>query len=182
MRWRCDTASHHDRVIGNRRQYRAIAGWRRGVRSGYLFRFANLVKDIITGVFIQFENGMNTGDLVYMEALTGTVEECRFVPSACGRIPGIPYYPVVLDHHFRQLLCAGIGSVVANYDVDRHEDADKNQALKRRGNGADGDGEDIRGLIIGEPTFAVSGLTNTAFTCAYRSPPYRSSSGRCVCP
>ncbi len=32
--------NHHDRVIGNRRQYRAIAGWR-GARSGYLFRFAN---------------------------------------------------------------------------------------------------------------------------------------------
>jgi len=59
----------------------------------------------------------------------------------------------------------GIGSIVANYDVDRHEDADKaNQALK------DAVGElmskeDIRGLIIGEPTFVgIVGLTNTAFT------------------
>ena len=59
----------------------------------------------------------------------------------------------------------GIGSVVANYDVDRHEDADKaNQALK------DAvaelmENEEIRGLIIGEPNFAgIVGLSNTAFT------------------
>jgi hypothetical protein len=32
------------------------------------------VKDIITGIFIQFENGMNTGDLVTIGPLTGTVE------------------------------------------------------------------------------------------------------------
>ncbi|MDS1661700.1 mechanosensitive ion channel [Escherichia coli] len=59
----------------------------------------------------------------------------------------------------------GIGSVVANYDVDRHEDADKaNQALK------DAvaelmENEEIRGLVIGEPNFAgIVGLSNTAFT------------------
>lgn len=54
---------------------------------------------------------------------------------------------------------------MANYDVDRHEDADKtNQALK------DAvaelmENEEIRGLIIGEPNFAgIVGLSNTAFT------------------
>ena len=59
----------------------------------------------------------------------------------------------------------GIGSVVANYDVDRHEDADKaTQALK------DAvaelmENEEIRGLVIGEPNFAgIVGLSNTAFT------------------
>ncbi|VDZ79975.1 Potassium efflux system KefA protein [Salmonella bongori] len=53
----------------------------------------------------------------------------------------------------------------ANYDVDRHEDADKaNQALKDAVT-ALMQTEDIRGLIIGEPTFAgIVGLTNTAFT------------------
>ena len=52
-----------------------------------------------------------------------------------------------------------------NYDVDRHEDADKaNQALK------DAvaelmENEEIRGLVIGEPNFAgIVGLSNTAFT------------------
>lgn len=54
---------------------------------------------------------------------------------------------------------------MANYDVDRHEDADKaNQALK------DAvaelmENEEIRGLVIGEPNFAgIVGLSNTAFT------------------
>lgn len=77
----------------------------------------------------------------------------------------------------------GIGSVVANYDVDRHEDADKaNQALKDAVT-ALMETEDIRGLIIGEPTFAgIVGLTNTALLYACRSPRYRSSSGRCVLP
>ena len=55
--------------------------------------------------------------------------------------------------------------MVANYDVDRHEDADKaNQALKDAV-AAVMETEDIRGLIIGEPSFAgIVGLTNTAFT------------------
>ncbi len=38
------------------------------------FGAQTLVKDIITGIFIQFENGMNTGDLVTIGPLTGTVE------------------------------------------------------------------------------------------------------------
>ncbi|WP_420535610.1 mechanosensitive channel protein, partial [Buttiauxella noackiae] len=38
------------------------------------FGAQTLVKDIITGVFIQFENGMNTGDLVTIGPITGSVE------------------------------------------------------------------------------------------------------------
>jgi small-conductance mechanosensitive channel len=59
----------------------------------------------------------------------------------------------------------GIGSVVANYDVDRHEDAEKaKQALKAAVDELL-EKEDIRGLIIGEPSFAgIVGLTSTAFT------------------
>ena len=34
----------------------------------------SLVKDVITGVFIQFENGMNTGEYVTVSGITGTVE------------------------------------------------------------------------------------------------------------
>ncbi len=59
----------------------------------------------------------------------------------------------------------GIGSVVANYDVDRHEDLDKaSQALKAAVDDLLAQ-EEIRGLIIGEPSFAgLVGLSNTAFT------------------
>nr|VXZ86831.1 putative mechanosensitive channel protein [Klebsiella pneumoniae] len=59
----------------------------------------------------------------------------------------------------------GIGSVVANYDVDRHEDLDKaSRALKAAVDDLLAQ-EEIRGLIIGEPSFAgLVGLSNTAFT------------------
>lgn len=129
------------------------------------FGSQTLVKDIITGIFIQFENGMNTGDLVTIGPLTGTVERMSIrsvgVRQDTGAYHIIPWSSITTFANFVR----GIGSVVANYDVDRHEDADKaNQALK------DAVAElmekdDIRGLIIGEPSFAgIVGLTNTAFT------------------
>lgn len=70
------------------------------------FGSQTLVKDIITGVFIQFENGMNTGDLVTIGPLTGTVE--RDVHSLRRRTSGyrrVPHYSVVIDYHLCQL-CA----------------------------------------------------------------------------
>lgn len=129
------------------------------------FGSQTLVKDIITGIFIQFENGMNTGDLVTIGPLTGTVERMSIrsvgVRQDTGAYHIIPWSSITTFANFVR----GIGSVVANYDVDRHEDTDKaNQALK------DAvaelmEQEDIRGLIIGEPSFAgLVGLTNTAFT------------------
>ncbi|XPE62110.1 mechanosensitive ion channel domain-containing protein [Shigella flexneri] len=127
------------------------------------FDSQTLVKDIITGIFIQFENGMNTGDLV----LSGRHRHSGTdVDSLRGRVAErrdhiIPWSSITTFANFVR----GIGSVVANYDVDRHEDADKaNQALK------DAvaelmENEEIRGLIIGEPNFAgIVGLSNTAFT------------------
>nr|WP_152958541.1 mechanosensitive channel protein [Trabulsiella odontotermitis] len=129
------------------------------------FGAQTLVKDIITGIFIQFENGMNTGDLVTIGPLTGTVERMSIrsvgVRQDTGAYHIIPWSSITTFANFVR----GIGSVVANYDVDRQEDTDKaNQALK------DAvaelmEQEEIRGLIIGEPSFAgLVGLTNTAFT------------------
>ncbi|SQB20815.1 potassium efflux protein KefA [Citrobacter koseri] len=129
------------------------------------FGSQTLVKDIITGVFIQFENGMNTGDLVTIGPLTGTVERMSIrsvgVRQDTGAYHIIPWSSITTFANFVR----GIGSVVANYDVDRHEDADKaNQALKDAV-AAVMETEDIRGLIIGEPSFSgIVGLTNTAFT------------------
>ncbi|MGP3591123.1 mechanosensitive channel protein [Vagococcus sp. WN89Y] len=129
------------------------------------FGSQTLVKDIITGIFIQFENGMNTGDLVTIGPLTGTVERMSIrsvgVRQDTGAYHIIPWSSITTFANFVR----GIGSVVANYDVDRHEDTDKaNQALK------DAvaemmENEEIRGLVIGEPSFVgIVGLTNTAFT------------------
>ncbi|HDR2889350.1 TPA: mechanosensitive channel protein [Enterobacter asburiae] len=129
------------------------------------FGSQTLVKDIITGIFIQFENGMNTGDLVTIGPLTGTVERMSIrsvgVRQDTGAYHIIPWSSITTFANFVR----GIGSVVANYDVDRHEDADKaKQALKDAVEELlEMDG--IRGLIIGEPSFAgIVGLTNTAFT------------------
>ena len=129
------------------------------------FGSQTLVKDIITGVFIQFENGMNTGDLVTIGPLTGTVERMSIrsvgVRQDTGAYHIIPWSSITTFANFVR----GIGSVVANYDVDRHEDADKaNQALKEAVDELMAMPE-IRGLVIGEPSFAgIVGLTNTAFT------------------
>lgn len=129
------------------------------------FGAQTLVKDIITGVFIQFENGMNTGDLVTIGPLTGTVERMSIrsvgVRQDTGAYHIIPWSSITTFANFVR----GIGSVVANYDVDRHEETEKaDQALK---DAVDEmmQMEDIRGLIIGEPSFAgIVGLSNTAFT------------------
>ncbi len=95
------------------------------------FGAQTLVKDIITGIFIQFENGMNTGDLVTIGPLTGTVERMSIrsvgVRQDTGAYHIIPRSSITTFANFVR----GIGSVVANYDVDRHEDLDKaSQALK----------------------------------------------------
>ncbi|VDZ79974.1 Potassium efflux system KefA protein [Salmonella bongori] len=71
------------------------------------FGSQTLVKDIITGVFIQFENGMNTGRFSYHRSADG--DGRKNVDSLCWRkagYRGISYYSVVFDHHFRQF-CAG---------------------------------------------------------------------------
>lgn len=129
------------------------------------FGAQTLVKDIITGIFIQVENGMDTGDLVTIGSLTGTVERMSIrsvgVRMDTGAYYIIPWSSISTFANFVR----GIGSVVANYDVDRREDTDKaNDALKA----AVADlmaQENIRGLVIGEPSFSgLVGLTNTAFT------------------
>jgi moderate conductance mechanosensitive channel len=129
------------------------------------FGAQTLVKDIITGIFIQFENGMNTGDLVTIGPLTGTVERMTIrsvgVRQDTGAYHIIPWSSITTFANFVR----GIGSVVANYDVDRNEDVDTaNDALKAAVAKLM-EQEDIRGLVIGEPSFAgLVGLTNTSFT------------------
>lgn len=129
------------------------------------FGAQTLVKDIITGIFIQVENGMDTGDLVTIGSLTGTVERMSIrsvgIRMDTGAYYIIPWSSISTFANFVR----GIGSVVANYDVDRSEDTDRaNDALKAAV-AALLEQEDIRGLIIGEPSFSgLVGLTSTGFT------------------
>jgi small-conductance mechanosensitive channel len=129
------------------------------------FGSQTLVKDIITGVFIQFENGMNTGDLVTIGPITGTVERMSIrsvgVRQDTGAYHIIPWSSITTFANFVR----GIGSFVANYDVDRREDVDKaNRILKEAVDELMAQ-QDIRMLVIGEPSLAgIVGLTNQAFT------------------
>ncbi|MDY0925186.1 mechanosensitive channel protein [Enterobacter sp. CFBP8995] len=129
------------------------------------FGSQTLVKDIITGIFIQFENGMNTGDLVTIGPITGTVERMSIrsvgVRQDTGAYHIIPWSSITTFANFVR----GIGSFVANYDVDRSEDTERvNQTLQ----GAVKElleNPEIRGMVIGEPSFAgLVGLTNQSFT------------------
>jgi small-conductance mechanosensitive channel len=129
------------------------------------FGSQTLVKDIITGIFIQFENGMNTGDLVTIGPLTGTVERMSIrsvgVRQDTGAYHIIPWSSITTFANFVR----GIGSFVANYDVDRHENSDRANAALRAAVDELLTREDIRPLIIGEPNFAgLVGLTERAFT------------------
>ncbi|MDW8848016.1 mechanosensitive channel protein [Erwinia sp. MMLR14_017] len=129
------------------------------------FGSQTLVKDIITGIFIQFENGMNTGDLVTIGAITGTVERMSIrsvgVRQDTGAYHIIPWSSITTFANFVR----GIGSFVANYDVDRREDSDRvNSTLQAAVKELMQD-QDIRGMVIGEPSFAgLVGLTNQGFT------------------
>jgi small-conductance mechanosensitive channel len=129
------------------------------------FGSQTLVKDIITGIFIQFENGMNTGDLVTIGAITGTVERMSIrsvgVRQDTGAYHIIPWSSITTFANFVR----GIGSFVANYDVDRSEDSDKVNAALHEAVDELMQDETIRGMVIGEPNFAgLVGLTNQAFT------------------
>jgi small-conductance mechanosensitive channel len=129
------------------------------------FGSQTLVKDIITGIFIQFENGMNTGDLVTIGPLTGTVERMSIrsvgVRQDTGAYHIIPWSSITTFANFVR----GIGSFVANYDVDRSENSDSANAALRAAVEELMTREDIRSFIIGEPNFAgLVGLTERAFT------------------
>ncbi|WP_455814501.1 mechanosensitive channel protein [Pseudomonas graminis] len=129
------------------------------------FGSQTLVKDIITGVFIQFENGMNTGDLVTIGPITGTVERMSIrsvgVRQDTGAYHIIPWSSITTFANFVR----GIGSFVANYDVDRREDTERVNATLQAAVKELLEDESIRGMVIGEPAFSgLVGLTNQSFT------------------
>ncbi|WP_078002062.1 mechanosensitive channel protein [Izhakiella australiensis] len=129
------------------------------------FGSQTLVKDIITGVFIQFENGMNTGDLVTIGAITGTVERMSIrsvgVRQDTGAYHIIPWSSITTFANFVR----GIGSFVANYDVDRREDVERVNQTLQAAVAELMENKDIRAMVIGQPSFAgLVGLSDRAFT------------------
>lgn len=129
------------------------------------FGAQTLVKDVITGIFIQFENGMNTGEYVTVMGITGTVESMTIRSIGLRDIYGVfhivPYSSITtLSNYEREF-----GVYRASYNVSRDEDVDKANDVLRQAVEELQQDEKIKPLLLGEPTFqGVVGLGDQFFT------------------
>ncbi|WP_082203846.1 mechanosensitive channel protein [Winslowiella iniecta] len=129
------------------------------------FGAQTLVKDVITGVFIQFENGMNTSEYVTVGGITGTVERMTIrsigLRDDYGVYHIVPYSSITtLANYAREF-----GVYRANYTVSRDEDIDHvNQVLQQAVEDLKQD-EQVKFFLIGEPVFnGVVALGDRSFT------------------
>ncbi len=129
------------------------------------FGAQTLVKDVITGVFIQFENGMNTGEYVTAMGITGTVEQMTIRSIGLRDIYGVyhivPYSSITtLSNYEREF-----GVYRAAYTVSRDEDIDHVNTVLTEAVQALWHDENIRGSLLGEPTYqGVVALADQSFT------------------
>jgi small conductance mechanosensitive channel len=93
------------------------------------FGAQKLVQDIITGVFIQFENAINEGDVVTVAGLTGGVERLTIRSVALRDLQGvyhiIPFSSVDSVSNFMR----GFGFHVAELGIAYRENIDEARAL-----------------------------------------------------
>ncbi|MFI8415567.1 mechanosensitive channel protein [Serratia sp. NPDC078593] len=129
------------------------------------FGAQTLVKDVITGVFIQFENGMNTGEYVTVCGITGTVE--RMTIRSIGLRDDYGVYHIVPFSSITTLAnyAREFGVYRANYTVSREEDIDRvNEVLHQAVKALQQD-EQVKHFLIGEPVFnGVVALGDRSFT------------------
>jgi len=129
------------------------------------FGAQTLVKDVITGVFIQFENGMNTSEYVTVGGITGTVE--RMTIRSVGLRDDYGVYHIVPYSSMTTLAnyAREFGVYRANYTVSRDEDIDHvNQVLHQAIEELKQD-EQVKFFLIGEPVFnGVVALGDRSFT------------------
>ncbi|NMM73888.1 mechanosensitive channel protein, partial [Serratia marcescens] len=129
------------------------------------FGAQTLVKDVITGVFIQFENGMNTGEYVTVSGITGTVERMTIrsigLRDDYGVYHIVPYSSITtLANYAREF-----GVYRANYTVSRDEDIDRVNAVLHQAIEALKQDEQVKHFLIGEPVFnGVVALGDRSFT------------------
>jgi len=117
------------------------------------FGAQTLVKDVITGVFIQFENGMNTGEYVTVMGISGTVERMTIRSIGLRDIYGVyhivPYSSITtLSNYEREF-----GVYRASYSVSRDEDIDEVNAVLAEAVEALKQDESMKGSLIGEPIY-----------------------------
>lgn len=129
------------------------------------FGAQTLVKDVITGVFIQFENGMNTGEYVTVGGITGTVE--RMTIRSIGLRDDYGVYHIVPFSSITTLAnyAREFGVYRANYTVSRDEDIDRVNEVLHQAVEALKQDEQVKHFLIGEPTFnGVVALGDRSFT------------------
>src|SRR5690606_23684484 len=88
------------------------------------FGAQKLVQDVITGVFIQLENGMNQNDVVEIVGLFGTVEKITIRSVGLRTLDGgyhlIPFSSIeTVSNHTRDF-----GYHYAEYNIAHREDVD----------------------------------------------------------
>ncbi|EXJ11087.1 MULTISPECIES: mechanosensitive ion channel domain-containing protein [Nitrincola] len=89
------------------------------------FGAQTLVKDVITGVFIQLENAINTGDVVTADGITGTAENLTIrslgLRDRFGTYHLIPFSSITSVSNYMR----GFGYHVGEYGVAYREDTDE---------------------------------------------------------
>jgi len=93
------------------------------------FGAQKMVQDIIGGIFIQFENAINVGDVVTVGGVTGTVERLTIRSVSVRDLDGvfhiIPFSSVDMVSNFMR----GFGFHVANMGIAYREDIDEAKTL-----------------------------------------------------
>ncbi|AGQ30193.1 mechanosensitive channel protein [Serratia liquefaciens] len=129
------------------------------------FGAQTLVKDVITGVFIQFENGMNTGEYVTVSGITGTVE--RMTIRSIGLRDDYGVYHIVPFSSITTLAnyAREFGVYRANYSVSRDEDIDHVHEVLHQAVAALKQDDQVKQFLVGEPVFnGVVALGDRSFT------------------
>lgn len=86
------------------------------------FGAQTLVKDIITGAFIQIENGINEGDVVTVAGITGTVERLTVRSVRVRDLEGtthiVPFSSVDMVSNFMRDFSYHVSEIGVAYDTD----------------------------------------------------------------
>jgi len=129
------------------------------------FGAQTLVKDVINGIFIQFENGMNTGEYVTVFGITGTVERMTIrsigLRDDYGVYHLVPYSSITTVANYAR----EFGVYRANYVISRDEDIEKANEVLKQAVAELRDNPRLKSLLIGEPAFnGVVKLDDVSFT------------------
>jgi small-conductance mechanosensitive channel len=86
------------------------------------FGAQRLVQDVITGIFIQFENAINVGDVVTVGGVTGTVEKLTIRSVSLRDVAGvfhiIPFSSVDMVSNFNRGFAFHVADLGVAYDSD----------------------------------------------------------------